>query len=111
MNDEAPFYFDVLVLSIGDVMYATADKKTHKYHIGMKDQTFLNLQDESQVIKLVIFKAIQNTDIGKLINLKIVPVVSQIKDVADSAWGTAKTGAKGAWAIAALPFNLLFGRN
>jgi len=56
-------------------------------------------------------KVIENTDIGKLINLKIIPVVSQIGDTFNSAWGTAKTGAKVAWSIAILPFNLLFSKN
>ncbi|MCX5706342.1 MAG: AsmA family protein [Candidatus Omnitrophica bacterium] len=112
-DQEAPFYFDMLVLSIGEVNYVDYSgeaKKEHKYPIGIKNATFIGL-NEDKVIKMIVYKAIENTDIGKLINLKIIPVVSQIKDTADSAWGAAKSGAKSAWAIATLPFNLAFGNN
>jgi len=105
------FYFDVVVLSIGEVKYADhtqAGKKEQKYLIGLKNAAFVNLQDETEIVKIVVAKAIENTDIGKLVNLKIIPVVSQIGDTFDSAWGTAKTASKGAWSIATLPFHLLF---
>lgn len=110
-DNNIPFYFDIVVLSIGEVKYVDhtqAGKKEQKYLIGLKDAAFVNLKDESEVVKIVVAKAIENTDIGKLINLKIIPVVSQIGDTFDSAWGTAKTASKGAWSIATLPFHLLF---
>ncbi|MEI6831797.1 MAG: hypothetical protein WCK61_03725 [Candidatus Omnitrophota bacterium] len=110
-DNNIPFYFDVVVLSIGEVRYidhTQVGKKEQKYLIGLKDAAFVNLKDESEVVKIVVAKAIENTDIGKLINLKIIPVVSQIGDTFDSAWGTAKTASKGAWSIATLPFHLLF---
>lgn len=113
-NTEAPFYFDVLVLSIGEVRYIDytgARKAEHKYTIGLKNAAFAGLKDENEVIKVIVYKAIENTDIGKLINLTIVPVVTQIKDTMDSAWGTARTGLKSAWGIATLPFAMLFGRD
>ncbi|MDD5097626.1 MAG: hypothetical protein PHU59_03995 [Candidatus Omnitrophica bacterium] len=106
-----PFYFDIVVLSIGEVTYldhAPPGKKEQKYLIGLKDAAFVNLPDEKEIVKIVVMKAIENTDIGKLINLKIIPVVSQLGDTFDSAWGTAKTASKGAWSIATLPFHLLF---
>ena len=98
-----PFYFDVVVLSIGEVKYVDytqAGKKEQKYLVGLKNAAFVNLQDGAQVVKIVVAKAIENTDIGKLINLKIIPVVSQIKDTFGSAWGKA-----------ILPFNLIFNKN
>jgi len=114
IQDKTPFYFNVLVLSVGQVRftdYSGPDKKEHVYTIGIKNAAFVSLIDEQQVVRLIVSKAIENTDIGKIINLKIVPVVSQIGDTFNSAWGTAKAGAKGAWGIATLPFNLLFGKN
>lgn len=114
IKDKTPFYFDVLVLTVGQVRfvdYSGSNKKEHIYPIGIKNATFVNLRDEQDVVRMVVLKAIENTDIGKLINLRIIPVVSQIGDTFNSAWGTAKTGAKSAWGIAILPFNLLFGRN
>ncbi|MDD5561657.1 MAG: hypothetical protein PHT50_05995 [Candidatus Omnitrophica bacterium] len=114
IQDKTPYYFDVLVLSVGQVRfvdYSGLNKKEHIYPIGIKNAAFVNLLDEQEVVRLVVSKAIENTDIGKLINLKIIPVVSQIGDTFNSAWGTAKTGAKGAWGIAVLPFNLLFGKD
>ena len=104
----------MLVLSVGQVRfvdYSGQNKKEHIYPIGIKNATFVNLKDEQDVVRLIVSKAIENTDIGKLINLKLIPVVSQIGDTFNSAWGTAKTGAKGAWGIVTLPFNLLFGKN
>jgi hypothetical protein len=114
IKDKTPFYFDVLVLTVGQVRfidYSGSNKNEHVYPIGIKNAAFVNLRDEQDVVRMVVSKAIENTDIGKLINLKIIPVVSQIGDTFNSAWGTAKTGAKGAWGIATLPFNLLFGKN
>ncbi|MDD4895042.1 MAG: AsmA family protein [Candidatus Omnitrophica bacterium] len=111
VESKTSFYFDVVVLSVGEVNYidySQGTKREHKYPIGIKNATFISLKNEDDVVKMVIYKAIENTDIGKLINLKIVPVVSQIKDTMDAAWGTARTGAKGALSIAALPFKLLF---
>lgn len=110
---ETPFYFDVVILSIKEVKYTDytgSVKKEHKYHIGIKDAAFVGLKDENEVTKMIVYKAIENTSIGKLINLTIVPVVSQIGDTLDAAWGTAKSGAKGAMEIATLPFQLLFGK-
>ena len=114
LQDKTPFYFDMLVLSVGQVRfvdYSGPNKKEHIYPIGIKNATFINLKDEQDVVRLIVSKAIDNTDIGKLINLKIIPVVSQINDTFNSAWGTAKIGAKSVWGIMALPFNLVFGKN
>lgn len=109
---EAPFYFDMLVLSIGDVTYtdhSSGSAKVHKYHIGIKNATFIGLKDEHELVKMVVYKAIENTEIGKMINLTILPVVSQIKDTMDAAWGATRSGAKSAWGIATLPLKLLLG--
>lgn len=111
---EVPFYFDVFVLSIGEVKYIDYTggvKKEHKYPIGIKDAAFVGLKDTDEVVKMVVYKALENTDIGKLINLAVVPVVSQITNTANAAWGAAKTGAKGAWEIATLPFKLIFSKD
>ncbi len=107
------FYFDVLVLSVGEVdytEYTASGKREHKYPIGLKNAAFIGLKDEDALVKTVIYRALENTDIGKLIGLTVVPVITQITDTVDSAWGTARTGAKGAWEIATLPFQLLFGK-
>ena len=113
-SDETPFYFDVIVLSVGEVTYTehtSAGVKTRPYQIGIKNEAFVDLKDENDVTKLIIYRAIQNTDIGKLVNLTIVPVVSQVSDTVSAAWGLAKTGAKGMGEIAAMPFKFLFGKN
>lgn len=113
LPDDTPFYFDVVVLSVGEVTYidhSVRGEKMHRYHIGIKDATFLGLKNEEEVVKQIVYKAIQNTDIGKMINLTIVPVVSQISDTLNAALGTARTGAKGAWEIATLPLRFIFGQ-
>ncbi|MGD0336565.1 MAG: AsmA family protein [Candidatus Omnitrophota bacterium] len=112
-KDETPFSFDILVLSVGEVNYTEYSgtaKKTHKYTIGIKRRAFLNLKSEDEVIKLIIYNAIQNTEIVKLINLTVKPIFSNVTDTFNAAWGTAQTGAKGALEIASLPFKLLFGK-
>lgn len=113
LKDKTPFYFDLLVLSVGQVRlvdYSGPKKTEHIYLIGVKNATFVNLKDEQDVVRLIVTKAIENTDIGKIINLKIIPVVSQINDTFSSALSTAKTGAKSIRAIVKLPFDLLFGK-
>jgi len=59
---------------------------------------------------MIVYKAIQNTDIGKMINLTVVPVFSAISSTIDSAWNTAKVGSKGVWEIGTLPFKLILGK-
>lgn len=109
-----PFQFAVVVLSVGEVKYideSGPSRKETKYVIDMKEVTFVGLKDENAVVKMIIYKAIEHTDIGKLINLTIVPVFSSISNTMGSAWGTAKVGAKSVWEIATLPVKLLFGKN
>ncbi len=113
-NTETPFYFDVLVLSIGQVTYSDysgSSKKEYRYNIGIKDVALVGLKDENVVVKMVVYKALENTEIGRLINLTIVPVISSIGDTVDAAWGTAKIGAKSIWEIGTLPIKLFFGEH
>lgn len=110
---ETPFYFEVVVLSIGQVKYTDysgSQKTEHKYTIGIKDAVFVGMNDENAVVKMIVYKAIEHTDIGKLINMTFVPLVSAVSDTMGSAWGTAKVATKGAWEIATLPFKLIIGR-
>ncbi len=112
-KDETPFTFDVFVLSVDKVIYteySQSAKKSHVYNIGIKNHTFLLLRDEDDVIKLVIHSAIQNTDIGKLVNLTITPVLSGVSGTLDAAWGTAKSGVKSLVDIASMPFKVIFGK-
>ncbi len=111
-KDRTPFFFDTLVLSVGRVTYTEyvpSGKKTRSFKIGIKDRVFVNLKDENEVIMLVIFKALQNTGIGKMIHFTMSPVFSGVSDTIDAAWGTAKTGAKSVFEIASMPFHLIFG--
>lgn len=104
-------YFDMLVLSVGEVTYTDHTQSpvaVHKYPIGIKEATFIGLKDGDEVVRMVIYKALENTSIGKLINLTIVPVFSDISDTIDGAWGTAKSGLKGAWGIVTAPFKFIF---
>lgn len=112
-KDSTPFFFDILVLSIGQVNYtdyASSSPRTKVFHIGIKNQTYLFLQDENEVIKLIIYKAIQNTDIGRLINVSVIQPLSGVSNTLDSAWGTTKIGVKSAVDIASMPFKLIFGK-
>jgi len=114
LKDNTPFYFDILVLSVGQVRlidYSGSSRKESNYPIGIKNATFIRFKNEQDVVRMIVAKAIENTDIGKIINLKIVPVVSQIGDTFNSVWGTAKVGGKSVWGIVSLPFNLVFGKN
>ncbi|MFZ5801333.1 MAG: hypothetical protein ACOY3D_08195 [Candidatus Omnitrophota bacterium] len=111
-EDQTPFYFKVLVLSVGEVTYTDHTQrwaKTRRYPVRINNASFVNLQDEQAVTRLIIYKALENTDVGRLINLTIVPVFSSLNDTVGAAWGTAKSGVKGAVSIATLPFKLLFG--
>jgi len=112
-NIEVPFRFDVVVLSIGQLIYTDysgSSKRERKYAIGIKDATFVGLNDENAVVKMVIYKALENTDVGKMINMTFVPVVSAVNDTIDSAWSTAKVASKGVWEIATLPMKIIFGK-
>lgn len=112
-KDEAPFSFGLVVLSIGEVQYTdytAGSPKVHKYTIGIKEQTFIKLDNEQELIRLVVYKAIQNTDVGKLINLTMTPIITGVTDSINSAFDTMKVGAKSVMEITALPFKLLFGK-
>jgi len=112
-KDEPLISFDVVVLSIGEINYRDDSaffEKQHKYTIGMRNQLFIGLEDEDELIRLVVYKALENTDVGKLVNLTFKPVISNVSQTVDAAWGATKTAAKSAWEIASLPFNLVFGK-
>ena len=111
-DDQSPFYFDVLVLSISQVRYidySGGSRKEYNYPVGIRNATFVGLTNEWAVVKMVLFEALKNTDVGKLVNLTIVPVFTDISNTLDSALGTAKAGIKSAWQIATLPVKLIFG--
>lgn len=111
LQDKTPFYFDILVLWVGQVRfvdYSGPKRSEHIFPIGIKNAVFVNLKDEQDVVRMIVSKAIENTDIGKIINLKIIPVVSQVGDTFNSAWGTVKSGVKGVRGIVSLPFDLIF---
>lgn len=113
-EDKTPFYFDVLVLSVDEVTYTEHRQrgaKAHRYPVRINNASFVNLQDEQAVTKLIVYKALENTDIGRLVNLTIVPVFSSLNETVGAAWGTAKSGVKGAVGIVTLPFKLLFGKD
>jgi hypothetical protein len=110
-DDQYPFSFGVMVLSVKEVNYneySAQGKKTSKYMINMKNQTFVQVIDEDQLIRLIVSKAIENTDIGKLIHLKVTPVLSDLHNTVDSALGTAHQGFKSAFEIITLPFRVVF---
>jgi len=102
-----------LILSIGEINYTEYSgdvKKVSKHKIGIKNQVFVNLKDEDELVRLVIYKAIQNTEIGKLINLTLIPVTSNVFGTVDEAIGTAKTGARSLFDAASVPFKMLLGK-
>jgi uncharacterized protein involved in outer membrane biogenesis len=112
-GDEDPFRFDLLILSIGEINYIEhngAARKLNKYQIGIKNQVFFNLEDEDQLVRLIIYKAIQNTDIGKMINLTITPIASNVFNTFDAAIGTAKSGARSLFDAASMPFKMIFNK-
>jgi len=110
-GQKTSFYFDVTVLSVGEVTYTQETAQgpsVRKYPVALKNAAFIGLKDEDEVVKQVIYKALENTDVGKLINLTIMPVVTQLTGTLNTAFGTAKSGAKGAWDLVNLPFNMVF---
>jgi len=105
---KTPFYFDMAVMSIKEVNfidYKSGSKKMYHYPVGIKNATFFDLKNGSEVVRMVITEAIKYTTIGK-----IVPVVSQMNNTVSAAWGMTTTGVKSVWQIVALPFNLLTGK-
>lgn len=112
-HDTTPFCFDILVLTINEIHYTEysgSTKKISKYKIGIKNQVFTNLKDEDQLVRLIVAKAIENTDIGKLINLTISPLTSNVFETINAAMGTAKTGARSIFEAASMPFKMLVGK-
>lgn len=110
--DQTPFSFDAFILSIGQVTYTDHTLpavKTHVYTINIKDEAFFKVMDEDKLIRLVIYNALKNTDIGKFIDLN-VSVLSGVSDTLESALDTAKTTAKGMFQIVAFPFKVLFSK-
>lgn len=107
------FYFDVMILSINEVRYieyTDSGRKERIYPIKINNAPFVGLNNEDEVTKMILYKALENTEIGKLINLTVTSVVSNLNDAMNSAWGTAKSGLKGTVEIVTLPFKMLLGR-
>ncbi len=110
---QTPFYFDVAVISIAKVNFldhASGKKKVSTYPVRIKNATFFDLKDGNEVARMIIAEALRHTEIGKLLHMTVVPVVTQVNNTMSAMWGATRTGAKGAFEIIALPFNLLTGR-
>jgi len=111
--DQQPFFFYLLLISVGELNYTQynhkGQKATRNYPVHIYREAFYNVKDEDDVAKMVIYKAIGTTEVGKLANITIVPVVSDVSDTVSSAWVTVRSGAKSAAEIVAIPFKLIFG--
>ncbi|MFA5659752.1 MAG: AsmA family protein [Oscillospiraceae bacterium] len=108
-KEQTPFYFDAAVVSISQVNfidYSSGHKKEHHYPVKIKNATFLDLKNGSDVVRLVISEAINCTDIGKLIHVTFAPVDTTVSAV----WNVTNSGVKGVWDIVKMPFDLLRGK-
>jgi len=111
-ESQTPFYFDVMMVSIAKVNfldYASGKKKTSSYPVRIKNATFVNLRNGSEVVRMIVFEALRYTEIGKLLHMTVIPVVSQVNNTVSAAWGATKTGAKSMWEIVSMPFHLITG--
>ena len=109
---KTPFFFDVAVLSINQVNFIdhkSGRKKEYHYPVRIKNATFIGLKNGSEVVNLIIFEALKYTEVGKLVNMTVVPVFSQVNNTMSAAWGMTQTGAKSAWEILSMPFHLITG--
>ena len=105
-----PFHPKAVVLSLGElnfIDYKTSAKGTlKKYNLGINNQIFYGLEDGDEVVKLVVAKIIENTHLGKVINLSVKPVY----DIVNTSWGMVKSNTKAIWSVATWPFKFLFVR-
>ncbi|MDD5044229.1 MAG: AsmA family protein [Candidatus Omnitrophica bacterium] len=108
---KTPFYFDAVVLSIDEINYTEygmLGKKISNYPVAIKNATFLNVNDENDMVKLVVYRAMMSTDVGKFINLSVVPMVSQVSGTVGAAWEAAKFSFNSVLKISTAPFRFLF---
>lgn len=79
-----PFTVDVLRLSVKDVSYTDYYRKrkptSRVYPINISDIAFGNVDSSQDVVNLVIYRAFSSTNIGKLINLSLVPISKNVAD-------------------------------
>ncbi|MFA5038659.1 MAG: AsmA family protein [Candidatus Omnitrophota bacterium] len=111
-EDPTPFSFDVLVLSVGQVTYTDQTlrpPKTHIYNVGIEGETFFSVVDEEKLIRLIVYNALKNTDVGKMIGLNLA-LLSGVSETIEAALGTATSYVKGLYQIASTPFKFLFSR-
>jgi hypothetical protein len=106
------FYIEIFRLNLGDIYYIDHSKgyipKPKIYHLGIKDETFSNIDSPDDITKLVILKVLENTEIGKLINLSIIPFASDMSDVVVLTGKTVKATIKGLLDSVTAPLKIIF---
>lgn len=110
-KEKIAFQIEIFRLNLGDIYYMDYYKghvqKPRIYSLRIKDATFSNIDSPDDVIKLVLLKVLENSEIGKLINLSIVSIASDVSDVVVLTGKTVKATIKGLLNGVTVPFKIL----
>lgn len=111
-GEKKSFSIEILRLGLGDIYYTDhrsgGATKTRKFSVHIKDAMFSNIDSPQDIIDLVILKILANTEIGKLINMSIVPIVSDVSDVVVLTGKTVEATIKGFLDGITMPLKILF---
>jgi hypothetical protein len=106
---EIKFTLDILRLSVGDVYYLDRQKaaKPVKFSVGIKDALFGNVDDPRDIVDVALVRILSNTELGKLVNVSIAPMVENAKSVVALTGKTIKDTVKGVFGVFS-PFIKMF---
>lgn len=107
------YYIEIFRLNLGDIYYIqhteNGQVKTKKYPLEIQNALFSNIDKPRDILDLIIIKIIANTEIGKIINMNMVPIISDVSNVVELTGKTMQATIKGLVNGVATPFKILLG--
>jgi hypothetical protein len=105
------FSLDVFRLTFKEVYYTdysgSRSTETKKYALNIKDQVFTNVDSFRDIIDLIILKIIDNTEVGRLVNLSLSPILEDASNVVELTGKALKDTMRGVIS----PFAIIFGNH
>jgi hypothetical protein len=113
-NKPGNYYVEIFRLNLGDIYYIQHTPegavKTKKYPLQIKNALFSNIDNPRDILDLIVIKIFSNTEIGKIINMNMVPIISDVSNVVELTGKTMQATIKGLVNSVTTPFKIIFDR-
>lgn len=114
-GNSVSFDIEILKLTLTDIYYINHQHGStplrKKYHVNIKDAMFSKVDSSEDIVRLVVLRVLSDTEIGRLINMSVVPLASDLHDVVSLTGKTVEASVRGFLNVVTMPFRIIFGRH